>query len=646
MRQMVVGFLVSLMSFWLVFANGMPLSAYGGAAAMQSVSPDDDIEDEVDEDIETQVEDDIEDETQEDVEDAIEDEVEDEVEDDVSEDVETDITEDIETDVEEDVETDVANEAEDDVETEIEQDIEDEAEENIEADSEDEIEDSVEESVEEDAEDQVEEDVEEAVEDDAEEDVEDDVEDSVEDDVEDAVEDDAEDEVEDEVEDGVEDSVEDDAEDDVEGDVEDHVDDEIEGDMGDDDDESTEIEDDDDENQDEEEALDEEADAAAKMAISDLGGEIVEDALDRFTNNDNGEIIEPDVWLVLGDGALNQQLQELGFNLLASESMDGLGVSLIKFSKPADLTMAEAQALLQNIKANESIDYNHYFTASAVNPTPRQETSLSPREALPMPFETDGSGLRLGLIDTRVNAHHVLTHEAMIETRSFTKNARSVPDDHGTMMASILVGRGRDYDGLLPKMALYAASVFERSPEGEDMASTLSLVRALNWMVEQDVPVVNMSLTGPSNNILQSAIERASQKGVIIVAAAGNGGPMAQPLYPAAYDQVIAVTAITADKKIYYLSNRGDYVDFSAPGVDIVHAVNQGQEDDNAVGVSSGTSLASPFVAASIAVSIDRNKNDSRSRQDILRELQALAEDLGDEGFDPVYGYGLIHPMQ
>ena len=82
------------------------------------------------------------------------------------------------------------------------------------------------------------------------------------------------------------------------------------------------------------------------------------------------------------------------------------------------------------------------------------------------------------------------------------------------------------------------------------------------------VDVINMSMSGPADELLQKAIVDMSAGGVVFVAAAGNGGPSAPPSYPAAYEQVIAVTAVDKNLRGYIHANHGDYIDVAAPGVE------------------------------------------------------------------------------
>jgi len=201
-----------------------------------------------------------------------------------------------------------------------------------------------------------------------------------------------------------------------------------------------------------------------------------------------------------------------------------------------------------------------------------------------------------------------------------------------------LTGKRRDYAGLIPNSKLYAASAFEILPKRGETATTASLVRALNWMAENDVGIVNMSLTGPKNNILQSAIRGIRKRGVLIVAAVGNGGPSAKPLYPAGYGDVVSVTAIDRNRRIFRLANRGEYLDFAAPGVNIAHISGDGGLDS-----ASGTSIAAPFAATALLLSSDRTGHIDGS---ILTRMRRDALDLGKRGHDPIYGHGLILPIK
>jgi subtilisin family serine protease len=156
----------------------------------------------------------------------------------------------------------------------------------------------------------------------------------------------------------------------------------------------------------------------------------------------------------------------------------------------------------------------------------------------------------------------------------------------------------------------------------------------LDWLLSKDIDVVNVSMAGPPNKLLELALKKFEERGIPVVAAAGNGGPSADPMFPAAYEDVIAVTAVDAQSKAFRLANRGSYVDLAAPGVDVRHL-----KPGNGYGTSSGTSFAVPFVSTAVAI-----MKHQHPYSDPAKILFESAKDLGEPGKDDIYGYGLVSP--
>jgi minor extracellular protease Epr len=219
--------------------------------------------------------------------------------------------------------------------------------------------------------------------------------------------------------------------------------------------------------------------------------------------------------------------------------------------------------------------------------------------------------------------------------RDFVAFAAPRPLAHGTAVASILVGKNGVLRRSGGRARLHAAAVFFSDPAQQPIATTEGLVAALAWHAGEGVEVVNMSLAGPPNRVLEAAIAAAAEHGTLVVAAVGNAGPAAEPLYPAAYGPVVAVTAVDSANRIYRYANRGRHVMFAAPGVRIRVADSGG-----GYATESGTSMAAPYAAAIIARAAA--KNDSPSPDGVVIALQATALDLGAKNFDDVFGYGLI----
>lgn len=310
---------------------------------------------------------------------------------------------------------------------------------------------------------------------------------------------------------------------------------------------------------------------------------------------------------------------DAGFTVLREQRLDGLDLAVVVLAPPPRLSLRRAVERLRDLDPAGSYEFNHVYTPAgslAEGPGP-----ASPASAVP---PVQAGGVRLGLIDTGVDARHPALAGATIRQQGFAGADR--PGAHGTAVASLLAGRAGPFSGAAPGASLYVADVYGGSPAG---GASTGVAEALAWMVRNDVPVVNVSLVGPRNALVEAAVRRASGRGLLIVAAAGNDGPAAAPLYPAAYAEVIGVTAVNARGRPLPEAARGPHIDFAAPGADMA-AAGPGQ---GYVQVR-GASFAAPLVAGLLA----RRGGGDRA----LRAVAAEARDLGSRGRDPVYGRGLV----
>jgi hypothetical protein len=241
---------------------------------------------------------------------------------------------------------------------------------------------------------------------------------------------------------------------------------------------------------------------------------------------------------------------------------------------------------------------------------------------------------RIGVIDTSPDLGHPALKGRKIEVGNFLpRGAEPASGAHGTGVLTILAGDPNSgTPGLVPDAHFFAANVYRSDEGGQPVADTMSLLKAMDWMAASNVAVVNMSLSGPNDELLQRAIAEISARGVVFVAAAGNGGPAAPPSYPAAYADVVAVTAVDRNLHGYMHANHGAYIDIAAPGVAIWTALPNALE-----GYQSGTSFAAPHVTAILAAV--RNRVRDRSKEGYLRVLSI--RDLGPPGRDNIYGRGL-----
>ncbi len=245
-------------------------------------------------------------------------------------------------------------------------------------------------------------------------------------------------------------------------------------------------------------------------------------------------------------------------------------------------------------------------------------------------------GVRIGIIDTNVDLAHRTFQGQSIRVGNFIPpEQRASADNHGTAVASILAGSlNSSTPGLAPAAEFFAANIFYADANGQPATDTLTLLKALDWLEAWDVQLVNMSFVGPEDRLIHDALQRMSGKHAIFVAATGNEGPAAPPRYPAAYPEVIAVTAVNSQLHSYRRANRGLFIDVAAPGVNIWTALPGDRE-----GYQSGTSFAAPHVTALLAT-IYKSRVNERTRDQLMKYLPV--RDLGSRGRDPVYGRGLV----
>jgi hypothetical protein len=208
------------------------------------------------------------------------------------------------------------------------------------------------------------------------------------------------------------------------------------------------------------------------------------------------------------------------------------------------------------------------------------------------------------------------------------------PHAHGTAMAGAIAAHGR-LIGVAPRAKLLAIRAFGESADAPQ-ATTFSIIRGLDWAVDHGARVVNMSFAGPEDPALKEALAEAHKKGVVLVAAAGNAGPQSPPLYPAADQNVIAVTATDANDQVFKQANRGAYIAVSAPGVDIlVPAPNAGEQ------LTSGTSVSAAQVSGIAALLIERNP--ALTPEEARTILTTTATPLGQKPREHDIGAGLAN---
>jgi hypothetical protein len=277
-----------------------------------------------------------------------------------------------------------------------------------------------------------------------------------------------------------------------------------------------------------------------------------------------------------------------GFELVRSDELEGGGV-LVVLRAPRGLSTRRALQRLREADPQGVYDFDHLHLESG-----------SPAAASAAAQQSAAGGPRIGLIDGGVTDNGTI-----VSQRAFS-SAAPVASAHGAAVASLL-------QRAAPGARLYVADIYGGAPTG---GSSAALARAFSWLAGENVSVINVSLVGPRNRVIEAVVPSVTGSGIQIVAAVGNDGPAARPLYPAAYHGVIGVTGVDARGRVLPEAGRGPHVDFAALGIHENPRVR-------------GTSYAAPIVAGLIA-------------QTSLERVRAGAQDLGAPGRDDVYGEGLV----
>lgn len=250
------------------------------------------------------------------------------------------------------------------------------------------------------------------------------------------------------------------------------------------------------------------------------------------------------------------------------------------------------------------------------------------------------STVTAAVLDTGLDTTHAFFRQRTIspDSYNFMENSEDISDvtGHGTHVAGIIA------DCTPSNVSLLILRVFNVDGNGEEYSTHLVVNTALQYAVEKQADVINMSfgwshLNANSCTFLDTALDAAYQANIPICCAAGNLSDDVKTSYPACSKQTIAVSSINSDgafDTVY--SNYGKQIDFAAPGTDIVSAEAGGRDC-----TKTGTSMAAPHLTAAIAYL--KLRIPSASISDVYQMLQRYAIDAGDPGRDKLYGWGYVN---
>ncbi len=239
---------------------------------------------------------------------------------------------------------------------------------------------------------------------------------------------------------------------------------------------------------------------------------------------------------------------------------------------------------------------------------------------------SSGSNVKVGVIDTGIDFDHKEFEGKKRLGYNFIENSKDFYDDngHGTHVAGIIGGKNVGVSNAI----LYSLKVLDSEGSGD----LSDIIASIDWAVSNNLDILNLSLGSPMYSFsLEEIIDVAHNNGIYVVAAAGNNGKGYS--FPAAYENVISVTAIDKDKRHADFSNVNDMNDISAPGVNVLSSYRMGYSK------LSGTSMASPHVAGSLALLLDYSR-----REDYDELIKKNAERIPYRGrnYEHVFGAGLL----
>ncbi|MFZ9858106.1 MAG: S8 family peptidase [Roseiflexaceae bacterium] len=246
--------------------------------------------------------------------------------------------------------------------------------------------------------------------------------------------------------------------------------------------------------------------------------------------------------------------------------------------------------------------------------------------------------VRVAIIDTGVDTTHPDLVNQIVETRNiFDESTMNDIQGHGTHTAGIIAATHNlttNTRGICATCQIIAIKAINDDGYGSDVTVAQGIDNAIN----AGAKVINLSIGSIHDApAIKAAIERALAADIIVVAAAGNNEKSpGEEVFPAAYPGVLAVSAVDQNNRIASFAQDNPGIDLVAPGVEIVSTSPHG----DGYSIEQGTSTAAPQVTATAA--IVRALRPELSAQQTQELILVHTEDLGNPGYDPIYGHGLL----
>ncbi|MEH7095211.1 S8 family peptidase [Neobacillus vireti] len=245
--------------------------------------------------------------------------------------------------------------------------------------------------------------------------------------------------------------------------------------------------------------------------------------------------------------------------------------------------------------------------------------------------------VKIAVVDTGVDLDHPDLARRLTTGYNAIDNSSKPDDDngHGSHVAGIIAADTNNGVGMAG-ITWYNPIIPVKVMGADGTGGSFYVAKGIRWAVDHDADVINLSLGNyQSCDVLESAIDYALEKNVVVISAAGNDNT-SQRSYPAAYPGVLGVAAVDWDGKRAEFSNFGDYVDVAAPGVDIPSTFSNGEYAS-----LSGTSMAAPHVTA--LAGLIRSVNPKLKNTDVVKIITGSAQPVGKNTRSPYFGNGIIN---
>jgi len=343
------------------------------------------------------------------------------------------------------------------------------------------------------------------------------------------------------------------------------------------------------------------------------------------------EYVDGEILLGLRQGMKKSDFLELLRRLggIPVESIPELGIYRIKLLPGADV-----ESIVNQLKTDpDVVVVEPNYAYRQVEPFRMSETSDRP--SIPRVNIPEGVS-PVAVLDSGLRALDGLDG-AIVGGFDAVDPGRALADQsgHGTQMALVVAGAVTPYGAAGAGGAVDVPVLAVRSFDDNGYATSAGLLNSLLFAEKNGASVVNMSWgSNQDSRFIHDAINLASEKGLLFVAAAGNE-PNGAPMYPAAYPNVIGVGAIKSNGTIWERSNFGKSVTMSAPGTASFPVGHNGPP-----GAYAGTSVASAYTARELARLKDLNP--SLSNQGLVNLMMKNLTDLGPPGPDSIYGNGAL----